>query len=95
MAKYRLLRGAHRVEGKTLQARADGNPIVESDVDLVAVCGRQKFELVSGKTDVTDDLQKLTRKELVEQAEAEELEVTDSMTKKDIIELLAQSYESE
>lgn len=47
MAKYELLEGSHVIHNEPVLFAAKGD-IVESDRDLVAVFGEQKFRLVEG-----------------------------------------------
>jgi len=47
MAKYELLEGSHVVQNEPLVFASKGE-VVESDRDLVAIFGEQKFKLVEG-----------------------------------------------
>jgi hypothetical protein len=47
MAKYELLEGSHLVSDTPMVVASKGE-VVESDRDLVAIFGEQKFKLVEG-----------------------------------------------
>jgi hypothetical protein len=48
MASYELLEGSHVIQNEPVSFASKGD-IVESDRDLVAVFGKQKFKLVEGE----------------------------------------------
>jgi hypothetical protein len=47
MARYEILDGSHVVQSEPMHIASKGE-VVESDRDLVAIFGEQKFKLVEG-----------------------------------------------
>lgn len=108
--KFRLLRGGHRVGPKfdkdgvqIAEGKTHGpNDVIESDTDLVKKFGREKFQRIEEAVQAAEEdegslrseLEQLTKAQLIERAEADELEIDRSMNKPSLVEAMLSQYEA-
>lgn len=81
--RFKLLRGIHIDQDGT----HDPNDVIESDVDLVGLHGREKFERLQDLPS-TEDITQMTVAQLRAFAELNQINLGEAMLKSDILETI-------